>query len=1083
MLIYRLAIKSFYYYLGRNLLLALGVALTTMVLTGSLIVGDSIRHSLLRTVHYRLGDTEMTINAGERFFNSSLSQRISKENSLKTSSILKLDGIALKDGGAIRLPNIQVLGIDSMFYHVTGASSNLYSDQPDEVTISQNIATILNLKIGDKFILQIAKSGIISFETPFVSDNERYVSIQATVKNIADKNEMGRFNLQNSQTAPYNVLIDIKQLNKLTGFSNKANYIIISNSDNLDIDFVQNILKDVWTYEDAGYKIEHIKNTNEWNISSERIFIDTAISRDFKIKYPLTQPIFTYFVNFIAKNDKSTPYSFISTLADSSLLIDEIAISEWLADDLNAKKGDTISLNYFDVGLLRTLYQQDINLKVKIFLPQTAKYTDSSLMPQIPGLSNAGSCSKWETGFPIELVKIRDKDEQYWNNFRGTPKAFISLKLAEKLWSNRFGSYTALRLPYLSANPQEIQNDLSKIANPQVLGINVIEVKQLGEYAATNGTDFSQLFIGLSFFILVAGILLTAMLFVLSALNRKVQTGTLAALGLSNKQISKLYLTEASIVATIGASVGVILAIAYNQIIFNALNHIWSDIVRTDVLEVVIKPKTLIYGGFAGVEISVITIWIMIYVLLKKNTRELQKQQYSTKKNKRLTLFKGIVLYSSVLLGVIIIIQNLIEDHHLNPSTFFEAGLLWMISFFLCIDKYFFQKVKFENKSFDLKSLATQNRFRNRNRSLSIIALLTIGTFLVVSTGVNRKNLSLNANNKESGTGGFMFVGQSVIPIVRDINSEDYKTEMSISTPFSAVAFREVTGDDASCLNLNRISNPQILGVDPQLLNERFSFSTLLNESDKPWLELTRKHNGLIPAIADQTVIQWGLGKKVGDTLTYKNSKGNDIKVLLIGGLEASIFQGNIIIDSKFLLNHFPEVTGNKFFLFDVDTANAQSLKEELSFAFRDFGWQTTRTSERLAEFKSVENTYLTMFLMLGGLGLIIGSIGISIVIARNMRERKKELALLLSVGYSRNEIIKLIFRENLSLLMVGVFSGVTLALFSTLPSFVYNASQLPIMFLILMIITIVANGIVWIILSTVWNTSNIYPARELRND
>jgi ABC-type lipoprotein release transport system permease subunit len=56
-------------------------------------------------------------------------------------------------------------------------------------------------------------------------------------------------------------------------------------------------------------------------------------------------------------------------------------------------------------------------------------------------------------------------------------------------------------------------------------------------------------------------------------------------------------------------------------------------------------------------------------------------------------------------------------------------------------------------------------------------------------------------------------------------------------------------------------------------------------------------------------------------------------------------------------------------------------------------------TEERLANFHRVENTYLSTFQMLGGLGLILGTLGMAAVLLRNVLERRRELALLRAVG------------------------------------------------------------------------------------
>ena len=52
-------------------------------------------------------------------------------------------------------------------------------------------------------------------------------------------------------------------------------------------------------------------------------------------------------------------------------------------------------------------------------------YADRSLMPDFPGLAKAESTENWDAGFPIQMSKIRPKDEKYWKDFRGTPKAFV----------------------------------------------------------------------------------------------------------------------------------------------------------------------------------------------------------------------------------------------------------------------------------------------------------------------------------------------------------------------------------------------------------------------------------------------------------------------------------------------------------------------------------------------------------------------------------------------------------------------------------------------------------------------------------
>ena len=66
-------------------------------------------------------------------------------------------------------------------------------------------------------------------------------------------------------------------------------------------------------------------------------------------------------------------------------------------------------------------------------------WSDRSLMPEFPGISGSRTCSDWDAGVALDMSRIRDKDEEYWNEYKGTPKVFMPYKSAEKLWGNNFG--------------------------------------------------------------------------------------------------------------------------------------------------------------------------------------------------------------------------------------------------------------------------------------------------------------------------------------------------------------------------------------------------------------------------------------------------------------------------------------------------------------------------------------------------------------------------------------------------------------------------------------------------------------------
>ena len=76
-----------------------------------------------------------------------------------------------------------------------------------------------------------------------------------------------------------------------------------------------------------------------------------------------------------------------------------------------------------------------------------------------------------------------------------------------------------------------------------------------------------------------------------------------------------------------------------------------------------------------------------------------------------------------------------------------------------------------------------------------------------------------------------------------------------------------------------------------------------------------------------------------------------------------------------------------------------------------------TPTAERLNAYLAVENTYLSTFQALGGLGLLLGSLGLAVVLLRGVWERRGELALLRGLGFRRTTLGWLILAENAFLL------------------------------------------------------------------
>jgi len=1066
---YRILKSNLRYYFRRNLVVALGMAIGVTVITGALVTGDSVRSGLRDLVGLRLGKVDLAVSAGERYLTDSLAIRLSQDLAIPAAAVLQLGGSVTAGGGTIRVPKVLVWGVDTVFRATVGPGTFDPPLNADEAVISDNLAARLNVKAGDEILIRFNKPRTIPQEAPFVSDEDNILSLAVRVKAIPDKESHGRFHLQNTQAAPFNVFINKRNLQELTGMQGLSNLILLAGEGALSVDRVEKSLAAHWSIRDAGLTLDRHPVTGEWMLRSTRIFFDPPTLLAIHSASLIKSLWFSYFVNEFRIGTNTTPYSFVSTLPDDRVLPGDIIINRWLAEDLNAQIGDTVFLRYFLVGPLRNLTEEISGFRITGIVPMDDPRSDRLLMPEIPGLAGAGNCRDWESGIPIDLSRIRDKDEDYWTQFRGTPKAFINPGQAAGLWQNRFGSFTQVRFSP-GQDRSVIQSSVLSGLYPPDVGMQVSEPTREGVTAASSGVDFSGLFLGLSFFLVAGGLILTVLLIRLNLHDRIDQIGTLRAIGWSDKLIRNLLLAEQLIVTLTGALIGLAFTFLYTVLIFNALKGVWNDIVLTDTLSPVFHPGTLAAGTGIGILVSAATAWFALVRSLRRSPAALQKKLRPAESPRVSKILLGSSIFF-ILSSLFFVVYGLFHIQSVAPTVFFLGGTLLLSGLLLLA----IRQVRFHdplfNKQLSLNVLSQTNLWRSSTRSLSVIILFAIGIFLVIAIGANRK---MEVGDKGTGaqgykgTGGFLYYLETTVPVTDNLNIPQVKAKYGLEAPSEFVQMKKLEGDDASCLNLNRVSNPPLLGVPAGSLKGRFRFASLADQRfrDDPWSILEQQlPGGAIPAVADQTVIQWSLGMQPGDTLRYLNEKGDTVKLVLVGGLANSVFQGNILVAEDLFIRHWPSVNGTCVTLVSADQELQETAGEELRRVFRDYGADLQSASRKLAVFNSVENTYLSIFLVMGALAVLIGTIGLAIVLIRNLQERGAEMALLRATGFSRRRILGLIFREYSMLLVYGTLAGALPAGVTVLPVLVNPSGEVSFSFLLMITLIMIAHGLAWILI------------------
>jgi putative ABC transport system permease protein len=1051
--------------------------MSTAILVGALIIGDSVRHSLQKIVFDRLGNIEFALSSGDRLFRAQLADDLAESLDTVVAPLLQTRGIAIAEGGLRRVNDIQVIGVDARFGEMGGANEFFGQIGSDEAIINLALASRLGIKEKDEILIRMKKRDILPKDAPLSLDSDSSIARRFSVKAIASDSALGKFNLRADQLTPNSVFVSLPFLSRELGFEDRANVLLVSNGTEapLGVQSLTDALKKAWTSSDVGLEWVDNPRRNFVELRSDRIFIDPPVVEISLNISKKAQPILTYFVNELRRGDRAAPYSFVSApgsdLIPSDMKDDEILINVWLAEDLNAKVGDHIQMSYYVLGLRRELHEKNSDFRIRSIVPLEGIFADRDLLPAFPGLSGEENCRDWNPGIPIDLDKIRDKDEDYWDDFRGTPKAFVTLKAAQNMWSNRFGNLTAIRFPDLKKD--QIESALQKEMDPASLGFTFQDVKKEGLRASSQAVNFSQLFLGLSFFIVVAALLLTGLLFVFNTENRSAENGLLLAVGFSRKDVKRVVLQEGAVLVAIGSLAGGMLGVLYNGLILSALKTVWRGVIGTSALHIHIRLTSLLIGVSIGVIVAFFTLWLATRRQIKQPIAALQRGLVHIDTIDKNKPCKSMIIGVTCMVTVLIIL--IVADFGRGDSGFvffFLAGSLFLVGGIAFLTFVLYNLSKNTDKTrLSYFKIGLRNNARNRTRSLTLIGILACGLFIVFTVGSNRLSALKGADRRDSGTGGFALFAQSSIPVLYDLNTQKgkqfYGLDTAESRDVSFVPFRVREGDDASCLNLNRVSNPQLLGVVPEELANRnaFTFAVMTDEVDpeNPWLVLENDlEKGMIPAVADLSVIVWGLGKAVGDTLSYIDEKGETFQLKLVGGLANSVFQGNIIISENTLIQKYPSISGYRLFLVDSPSQRMEEVSRHLSWALQDLGLDLAPASTRLASFNTVQNTYLSIFLILGSFGLLLGSVGLGIVVWRNVNERRGELALLRAVGFTKKSVHVILLSEHLALLVTGILFGILAALLATLHSLLTPGTEIPYPTILIILIVVGLNGGIW---------------------
>jgi ABC-type antimicrobial peptide transport system permease subunit len=910
---------------------------------------------------------------------------------------------------------------------------------------------------------------------------------------------LGEFSLRPQQGPVRAIFVSLSFLQRELDQGGKVNTILVSEPSGLDqsaraevASQLDSLLKEKATLEDLGLKLRVLEPQHALVLESDSNIINDNVANAAEqaassLSLPTTQ-VLSYLANSIRAGsiytgERAIPYSLVTALdsdtytklarqsnyvLDSYTGLPAIMLNEWAARELNVRLEDKVSLEYYvwlEGGRLETKTE---DFTVEGIAPIAGLAADRDLVPAYPGITESENMSEWDPPFPIDLERVRPQDEDYWHKYRTTPKAFVLLPTAQKLWQTRFGKLTSIR----TASPDgqlppdlasRYRDQLRQSLQPSQAGFQVVAVREQGLQASRGATDFGEYFLYFSFFLVVSALLLTALFFKLGIEQRLREIGTLQALGFDDGRIRRLFLGEGLLLAIVGSLLGVLGAIVYAKLLMFGLRTWWVDAVGTTALVLHVSWQSMLIGVVGGVLAAVVCVLLTLRKVTSSSTRGLLVGE--RKETRILRIGIGLTL-----IGVALVVVGAL---HVIPQVagFFGGGVVFLVAAVCYLSGWLQRKNRTPIRGtgwWSISLLGFRNAAYRPSRTVLCVALIASAAFIIVSVDAFRRTGSA-ASDRNSGTGGFPLLAESLLPIVHDINTREGREALNLNASNNDAAFADLKfvnfrvrpGDDTSCLNLYQPRNPKIVAPPESFLQEnRFAFQSSIDPAEKnPWLLLNREFpDGAIPVITDANSLTYVLHLKVGEDLVVDHSP-QPLRLRIVAALADSIFQSELLMSDKNFVRVFPEEQGYRFSLLDTPAAKSQDVAAVLEDRLTDFGFDAQSTDERIASFHRVENTYLSTFQLLGGLGLVLGTLGMAAVLLRNVFERRRELALLRAVGYNSSHFALMVISENVLMLCCGLAIGFVCALLAIAPVFFERGGRLPNISLGLLLLAVLLSG------------------------
>jgi len=620
----------------------------------------------------------------------------------------------------------------------------------------------------------------------------------------------------------------------------------------------------------------------------------------------------------------------------------------------------------------------------------------------------------------------------------------------------------------------------------------VAKAKADSVQGATEGADrLAQVFVLLSFFTIIAGVLLIVNIFVMLAEERKGEMGVARALGMRRKNLVQSFVSEGLLYALLSSVVGMFGGLLIAGVILWGFSQVFQGGFGGGLV-LTWTVSDLLTGFAIGFLITMATIGIASFRVSKLNIVRAIRDipEPVPHRSTRRQIAVGAVLVALGALGTIssLATKNLILQEAgpsalaiglavltmriTSPRRVFTVAGILMLAWLLSPWKFFSTEtaditlfilvglllilgglliVLFNSES--VLAVATR-LFRSRTwrpvvrtaiaypmnkkfrtgATLASIALVmfTIATMSCIQAMVS-SSIS-TANYRESG--GFQLLGSSAIPIPNwDAAFSDYSR-----TPAGSASIADQHGIPQARIRITPAAHPSVeytsslIGVPSSWTPPLPLQARAANYSDDAAAWAAIQANPDV-AILDGSVVPNNFGPNfgsfsavVGDLFRYTNATGATRNVRVIGILYEQFAQGLWVSASTVKADVRMEAAS--LFYFQVkDGVDVTKAGHDLERYFLPYQLLTLDIQGLINQILETTMGVFNLLEAYLALGLIVGIAGLGVITMRNVVERRQETGALRALGFRKSMVLRSFLFELSFIALTGIAMGVALGI------------------------------------------------------